>query len=435
MGAIAQTLESMIGAAHVTTVEALTEPWLGQVRGAIAADALPACIVYPQSIDQLAEVMACAHQNQWRLLPCGHGSKLHWGGLVSEADVLVSTAPLNQVIEHAEGDLTVTAQAGVSFAELQTALGHTRQFLAIDPAYPESATLGGIVATRDTGSLRQRYGGIRDMLIGIEFVRHDGQVAKAGGRVVKNVAGYDLMKLMTGSFGTLGLITQVTLRTYPQPEVSQTVVLTGTAAAIAQATADILLSPLTPVAMDLVSADLLEATPADPLGLALQFQSIAAGVTEQVDRLQAIARSHSLSNRGLTDEADAQFWSALTRNLFRHDGENAAIAKLGIVPAHAVDLLNFLNTTLTPATWQARLHAGSGIGTLRLSTAANQVDTLQKVRSYCQDRGGYLTLLEAPPDWKTQLDPWGIAPATRMLMGRLRDQFNPQQRLSPGRMG
>lgn len=435
MGAIAQTLESMVGAAQVTAIEALTEPWLGQVKGAIATAALPACIVYPQSVDQLAEVMTCAHQHQWRLMPCGHGSKLNWGGLVSGADVLVSTARLNQGIDHAEGDLTVTAQAGVSFAELQAALVKTRQFLAIDPAYPEQATLGGIVATRDTGGLRQRYGGIRDMLIGIEFVRHDGRVAKAGGRVVKNVAGYDLMKLMAGSFGTLGLITQVTWRTYPQSEVSQTVVLTGTAAAIAQATADLLLSPLTPVALDLVSADLLEAAPTGQLGLALQFQSIAAGVTEQVDRVQAIAQAQALSVQVLTHEADAQFWSSLTHNVFPDNREHSAIAKLGIVPANAVDLLSFLDMTLTPASWQARIHAGSGIGTLRLSPAANQVDTLQTVRSYCQERGGYLTLLEAPPDWKTQLDPWGIAPATQRLMGRLREQFDPQQRLSPGRMG
>jgi glycolate oxidase FAD binding subunit len=433
MGSIAQTVESLLGASQVTYYESLPEPIKGAVAGAIAVDTVPECIAYPQTPEELAEVVACAHQHQWRLLPCGHGSKLDWGRLVSGADLIISTEKLNQLIEHAEGDLTVTLQAGVAFADLQNALLKTRQFLAIDPAYPDQATLGGIVATRDTGALRQRFGGIRDMLIGISFVRHDGQVAKAGGRVVKNVAGYDLMKLMAGSFGTLGIISQLTFRTYPLQEVSQTVVLTGSSEAIQAIAAEVLLSPLTPVAMDILSPQLLVHTD-DQFGLALQFQSIAAGVAEQVERLKAIAQTQSLDIQVLTDEADTQFWQGINQRLFADKTPEVAIAKLGILPARGVGLLKSLQTLLGPDNWQARIHAGSGIGTLRLNLQNISIAQLQEVRSRCQAAGGYLNLLAAPAEWKHQFDPWGIDDSAQLLMQRLRENFDPQQRLNPGRM-
>jgi hypothetical protein len=143
MGSIAQTVESILGASQVTPGESLAEPLLSAVKGAIAPESLPACVAFPTTPSEMAAVIACAHQHRWRVLPCGHGSKLSWGNRVTGADLVVSTQHLNQVIEHAEGDLTVTAQAGVAFADLQAQLLATRQFLAIDPAYPEQATLGG----------------------------------------------------------------------------------------------------------------------------------------------------------------------------------------------------------------------------------------------------------------------------------------------------
>ena len=184
-------------------------------------------LVYPNTPEELAAVISYAKQQGLRVLPCGRGSKLHWGGLVDGVNLVISTERLNQVIDHAIGDLTVTAEAGIKFSDLQKMLRKSGQFLAIDPHYPDHATLGGIISTADTGALRHRYNSIRDMILGISFVRSDGQLVKAGGRVVKNVAGYDLMKLLTGAYGTLGIITQVTLRVYPISHAAQTVVLSG----------------------------------------------------------------------------------------------------------------------------------------------------------------------------------------------------------------
>ncbi|UBF23829.1 FAD-binding oxidoreductase [Kovacikia minuta CCNUW1] len=227
-----QALEEIVGASGITTWEALSSDQRERIKHAIAPHAEVHRIVYPNNPTELAAVIQSAYQNRWQILPCGAGSKLNWGGMVGGKDkgerikdksaasplIVVSTKNLNRVIEHAVGDLTVTVEAGVRFAELQQQLAQVGQFLAIDPAYPEQATIGGIVATADTGSLRQCYNSVRDMLLGVSFVRADGQMAKAGGRVVKNVAGYDLMKLFTGSYGTLGILTQVTFRVYPMPE-------------------------------------------------------------------------------------------------------------------------------------------------------------------------------------------------------------------------
>lgn len=435
MGSIAQTVESILGASQVVSLEALTEPLKGAVRRAIASPTLPDCVAFPKTPAQLAEVVTCAHQNQWRLLPCGHGSKLDWGAPILAADVVVSTQALNAVIEHAEGDLTLTAQAGAPFADVQAALLKTQQFLAINPAYPDRATLGGIVATRDTGALRQRFGGIRDMLIGVSFVRHDGQFAKAGGRVVKNVAGYDLMKLMSGSFGTLGILTQLTFRTYPLQASSQTVISTGPAEAIRAMIADVLQSSLTPVAMDLLSARLLpdDCRPSE-VGLAVQFQSIEAGVSEQVVRLREIARSHAVEIRKLAGEGEHQFWQGLTQDIFAEKSSSVAIAKLGILPAKAVDLLSYLANLLPPDSWECRIHASSGIGFLRLSPQADSLEAVAAVRSHCRAAAGYLYLLEAPREWKAAFDPWGTDESAKRLMARLREQFDPQGRLSPGRL-
>ena len=175
----------------------------------------PFYLAFPETLEALATGVKLANEFDWKILICGNGSKLSWGGLVKEAQLVISTQRLNRIIDHAIGDLTVTVEAGMTISQLQQALSPSNQFLPLNPCYPQSATIGGIVATADTGSWRQGYGGVRDLLLGLSFVRADGVIAKAGGRVVKNVAGYDLMKLFCGSFGTLGIISQVTMRLYP----------------------------------------------------------------------------------------------------------------------------------------------------------------------------------------------------------------------------
>jgi glycolate oxidase FAD binding subunit len=396
----------------------------------------PAAVVYPATEAELAAVMACAHGHRWRVIPSGSGSKLAWGGLGQGVDLIVSTARLNQMIDHAVGDMTLTAQAGAKLADLAPLLAQHNQFLAVDPAYPDRATLGGIVATADTGSLRQRYGGLRDMLIGLSFVRADGQVAKAGGRVVKNVAGYDLMKLLTGSYGTLGIISQLTFRLYPVQEASKTVVVTGTAAQVGALVGALRLSPLTPVALDVLSPALAALLGyGETFAVLARFQAIAPGVEEQVQALLAMVGAE-LSAQVLAGEAEGSLWLTAQNALFSTPNSDLkpTIAKFGLPVPQAIAWMDAL-----PPRSLARLHGGSGIGTVRLPelTAADLEQlrfTLGDASRTCgTDNHGYLTLLEAPLALKKAVEVWGYSGNALGMMQAIKTQFDPNNTLSPGR--
>jgi len=428
MNAIAQTLETIVEAGTgVCTWENLDVHQQAHILSALATQP-PRCIVYPHTPEELAEVMTLAHREQWRVLPCGSGSKLGWGGLVEGAEVVVSTQRLNRLIEHAVGDLTVTVEAGCKFSHLQQTLKAANQFLAIDPPYPEAATIGGILATSVTGSLRHGYGGIRDMVLGISLVRADGQTAKAGGRVVKNVAGYDLMKLFTGSYGTLGTLSQVTLRVYPLPMASTTVLLTGEAEALAQASKILLASTLTPTAADLLSASLMANLGGDrQLGLLTRFESVEASVQEQAARVQEIGQQLGLQSIHYSQPDEAALWQKL-QNLMWSPGENRLpTCRIGVLPSNAIALLQQLETEM------GLIHAGSGLGSVRFDSLAVKPETILAMRSYCQTFGGFLTLLEAPITLKQQLDVWGYSGNALDLMRKIKQQFDPKNLLSPHR--
>ncbi|WP_322111863.1 FAD-binding oxidoreductase [Aerosakkonema funiforme] len=430
--AIAQTLQSILSPAAVCEWGNIEIDRQKHLSKAVSEDTTPSCIVYPNTQEELAQIIACAHQQRWRVLPCGNGSKLSWGGLAKGIDVIISTERLNRAIEHAVGDLTITVEAGAKFADIQPILAKAAQFIALDPAYPQTATIGGIVATADAGSLRQRYGGVRDMLLGISFVRYDGQIAKAGGRVVKNVAGYDLMKLFTGSFGTLGIISQVTFRLYPLPEASQTVVLTGTADAIAQATKTLLASALTPTAVDLLSTQLVANLGLGKgMGLVSRFQSVTESVREQSNRLLEVGEKLSLQCSSYAGNDEANLWQQLQQSMQASGIESAIACKIGVLPTAAVATLSQLDK-IASGQGMGLIHAGSGLGVLRFESE-NAIDGVKKMRSHCQSHSGFLTVLEAPISFKQKLDIWGYSGNALDLMRRIKQQFDPENIFSPHR--
>jgi glycolate oxidase FAD binding subunit len=430
MSSIVQTLTSIVGSDAVVAWESLAPDWQTQIAQAVVPNPAIECVVYPTTTATLAEVMSCAYANRWRVLPCGNGSKLHWGGLAQGIQVVVSTARLNQLVEHASGDLTVTAEAGMPLAQLQAMLATAGQFLAVDPAFPDRATLGGIVATADTGAWRQRYGGIRDMLIGLSMVRTDGKVAKAGGRVVKNVAGYDLMKLLTGSYGTLGILSQVTFRIYPLPAASQTVVLTGTADLIAKATAVILASVLSPTALDLLTpAIVAKLGLGSGIGLGLRFQSIDVSVAQQSEQVLQIGQNLGLAATRLEATVETSLWQQLRTQIDVAPPDLAITCKIGVEPSQAVATLSQIHQLASNSL--GRIHAGSGLGIVQLPVESSAV--LSTLRQFCQTRGGFLTVLAASADLKQHIEPWGYSGNALSVMQRLKAQFDPEHLLSPHR--
>lgn len=433
MKAILQELEPIVGESGICDWENLKPVWQERIARATSPEHFPSSIVYPSIAEELKSVITRAYNNGWGVLPCGSGTKLGWGGVSKGVDLVVSTERLNRVVEHAVGDLTVTVEAGVKFADLQEILLKTGQFLPLEPAYPQEATIGGIVATADSGSWRQRYGGVRDMLLGISFVRSDGQIAKAGGRVVKNVAGYDLMKLFTGSYGTLGILTEVTLRVYPVQEAAATVVLTGEKDAIASATKTLLASALTPTAVDLLSTKLVtQLGLGQGIGLMVRFQSVTDSVKEQSSRLLEVGQQLGLQGTLYTDANEANLWQSLQEQIWRAPHQPAITCKIGVLPTAAVTTLTQLDT-LTSSTGLGFIHAGSGLGRLRLDSAAVTPETILEMRRHCQAQSGFLTLLEAPISLKQQLDVWGCNGSALNIMSQIKQQFDPKNLLSPYR--
>jgi glycolate oxidase FAD binding subunit len=423
MNEIVTTLTSTITTEHtILPWENLETTKQQTIQTAINPQTHPSCIVYPQTQEELAAVMATANKNKWSVLPCGNASKINWGGVSKNIDIVISTERLNQLIEHAVGDLTITVEAGVKFSDIQAILAQYRQTLGIDPAFSNIATIGGIVSTADTGSLRQRYGSIRDQILGITFVRADGGIAKAGGRVVKNVAGYDLMKLFTGAYGTLGIISQVTFRVYPLQETSATVVLTGNTESIAKAATIIQGSELTPIKADVLSNQLVSSLGlGNGTGLIVQFQSIDASVTAQSKRIVEIGEKLDLVSATYTDENEVNLWQQLPEKIHSSGNNSLITCKIGILPTAAIKIVNQIELGI--------IHLSSGLGLVQLK---NQSQVLA-LRQLCESNSGFVTVLSAPFEVKEKLDIWGYNGNALQLMQGIKKQFDSENILSPGR--
>ncbi|MEL7086613.1 MAG: FAD-binding oxidoreductase [Cyanobacteria bacterium P01_A01_bin.3] len=433
---IVAQLEALLGTESVAGWTGV-EPLLQAALQTVADRSQLAAVVFPNTIEQVAEVVAWAARERLALLPLGAGSKLGWGGTIpsspaGNAVIGVCLARLDRLVEHAVGDLTLTAEAGMPIASLQKTLEPIHQQLGIDPAFSDRATLGGVVATGDQGSLRQGYGSIRDRILGVTFVRSDGQVVRAGGRVVKNVAGYDLMKLVSGAYGTLGIVAQMTVRLYPLPEASSTVIVPGDLEQLTAIVGRIRASSLSPVKFDWLSPACTDAIlePSNrSAAIALQFANIPASVKQQVELASAFAREDGLTAIAIDNETAV--WkglqAALGRDRVIHTDDTVG-CKFGVLPATAASVLNALEPSVF-----AQIHAGSGIGWAHFATLPS-ADTLLNLRDLCQQQGGYFTVLQAPKRLKNRLDIWGYAEDSLGLMRAIAHKFDPNRLFIPERL-
>lgn len=394
-------------------------PWKECIEASELKNGLPRYIIVPNTKKMLSQFLKICCKNKWRILPLGNGSKLHWGKLPSGARVLVSTHKLNKIIEHAQDDLTITIQSGMKIKDLQDFLASFNQFLPIDPIYPQFATVGGVVATANTGSLRQRYGGVRDLILGISFCRSDGEEAKAGGKVVKNVAGYDLMKLFTGSYGNLAIITEVTFRLFPVPSDSITLLLTGNQEKIGQLQKKICASALTPTSADLLSESLINGLNLDfSLGLALRFQGIEESVSQQSARVKQWAEDIGLFIHQWDSEKELDLWTRLKDMVFQGANNRGIICKVGILPTKITELF-----ALTQG--YGFVNMGTGVGYVCLPKGIKN-HQVRGIRNFCQDNEGYLTVLESGASTiKQEIEPWGYVGNGLEMMKKIKSNFDP----------
>ncbi|MFZ9947599.1 MAG: FAD-binding oxidoreductase, partial [Vulcanococcus sp.] len=379
----------------------------------------------------LQELVRELHQQARPWLPAGSGSRLAGGAPVLPAPgesspLLVSTRELNQLVEHCAGDFTVTVQAGLPLQTLQAELAASGQWLALDWPWgsgadgANSGTVGGLIARGLAGGLRQRYLGVRDQLIGLELLRADGTAAKAGGKVVKNVAGYDLMRLFCGSWGSLGLITALTLRTYPLPRHRSGLLIRGPLAALEQLRRRCLAAPLMPQRLDWWSAGLLSSEqPALLLALASVSQ---AAITDQLGQHRSAAADLGLHTDGLTGDQLQELESQ------GRQGDSDWLLQLGVPPAQATALL--ADSALAGVA--CNLAAGAGVGLAWAKADALPSHRVLQLRQRCQALGGQLSVLQQPSTG-TPLTCWEASPASTMIEA-VKRHFDPLQQLARGRL-
>lgn len=398
---------------------------LDAVRAATSVDAVcgvqPRLVLEPGNEQQVAAVLRLANNAGLAVIPRSGGSKLSWGNPPARADVILSTARLDKIIEHAWADLTVSVEAGCTIQILQSALAQHGQRLALDPLWPAQATIGGVLSTNDSGSLRLRFGALRDLIIGVTLALPDGTLASSGGKVVKNVAGYDLPKLVTGALGTLAVITRAVFRLHPLPRNAKTLSISG--CNLEEMQRLILAIQDSRLAHTALQGRI--ARDAEPITDIL-FEGTEAGIAAQEAQLREMARPAQVV------DAPSAVWGA-SQDLWNSSAP-AALAKITTLPASIARTTEIVQriTSARKTSWKVTIQA-TGIGWLRLNGAPENLrEALSDLRFELEHAGGSLTALHQPAD-APRLESWGTPGDALPLMRAVKNQFDPRNTLNPGR--
>ncbi len=390
------------------------------------AGKLPALVCLPRSAEQIAAALRICAEAEANVVPWGGGTAMAIGNPPLRLDLVISTIRMNRLIEHDHANLTVTAQSGITLNALQTSLRPQKQFVPFDPPFPERSTVGGIVAANLNGPKRSSYGSVRDLVIGMKVVLGTGEQIKAGGKVVKNVAGYDLCKLFTGSLGSLGILTELTLRVAPVPERSATGIALGTLAQAVQLASDLANSKLLPAAV-FIRNDLAEQN----WQLAACFEGFIETVTRQLRDLDAMAQHLGMGMASPRAENQQRVWQDIRDLPLQPD----RLAYRVTVPRSSVaEMVGAVQSWRTGAQDPA-ISADVAMGTVWIVTPANKINAghFAKLILLVQQHRGHAVMFAAPPELKLGVEVWGPSPPTLSLMREIKQRFDPHGILNPGR--
>jgi len=397
------------------------------VRAATAADAVagvhPKLVIEVGTESEIAEILRLSNAAGLAVIPRGGGTKLGWGNSPERADLVLSTARLNEIIEHAWADLTVTVEAGCTIQRLQETLAEHGQRLALDPLWPEKATIGGVLSANDSGALRSRFGALRDLIIGATIALPDGTLASSGGKVVKNVAGYDLPKLVTGALGTLGIITRAVFRLHPLPRNTRSFsVATANAEEAQRFALAVQDSKLAHTFLQSHFSD--DASPVSDI----LFEGTEAGLVGQEAQLRNLAAPARVL------ETSTSSWTAREKLWTLADPENTVIAKISVLPANVARTMKLVEHIANgqQVRWRALVYA-TGLGWLRLEGKVGALrGALQALRRELESQEGSLVALHHPEKMPS-FDAWGNAGDALPLMKAVKQQLDPKSTLNPGR--
>lgn len=406
-------------------------------RPSLAVDGFqPRYLAQPANRQDFAATLAEANTRGLAVLPRGGGTHTALGNLPVRADLVLDTTGLDRLVEYEPADLTVTVEAGMRLASLQALLREQGQMLALDPPAMSDSTIGGIVAANASGPLRYGYGTARDLLIGCQVANPDGRITRAGGRVVKNVAGYDLNKLYVGSLGTLAVLVELSFKLHPIPPADSIVVAEFASLDQArQVLQGLVRSPLQPMAIVLLDS---RAARHAGLGsqptLALRVGGYPAAVSRLDRDLVALIQLHA----GSTLDVTYSTWEDVQRLGQPTAGGPDVLVKAAVPIARSVDAMRLLEEALAPFEPRVWAYAGSGVAYASLP-AASDPSTLQQAITTCRVAVGALgsnaslVVERCPPTVKQGFDVWGEVGPSLAVMRSLKQQLDPRNTLNPGR--
>jgi len=394
----------------------------------------PALVCIPRGPEEVSAALRICAEAGASVIPWGGGTTQGLGNIPRQVDVVIRMDRLALLIEHDDANLTASAQAGMKVATLQEISGQRNQFLAIDPPHPRQASIGGLVAANTNGLRRMSYGSVRDLVIGMKMVLATGKHIKAGGKVVKNVAGYDMCKLFVGSFGTLGIITEVTFKMAPVPESAATVVARGPLVGTMQLGEEVMRSLLLPAAVAILNREAAQATQvaSEMSAVAVWAEGFEEAVARHLRDVQEMAGKIGLASEILREEHHRRLWERVRD--FGADGD-------GVLYRITVPLASVAQVVTAIDQWRAAeppariiVHAGSG--TLWLLTDAGRagVELFPRLTALAHEHGGHGIMAAAPPALKEGVDVWGPPPSAVAIMREVKRQFDPQGILNPGRL-
>ena len=407
---------------------------------------IPQVAVLPVTVEEVAEVMRLASREDAAVIPWGGGTAISLGNTPRRYDIALCLSRLNQVVEHEPADLTATIQAGKSLADLQRHLAESGQFLALDPPSGQDATIGGILAVNASGPSRHAYGTARDLILGMRAVQADGRIIKAGGRVVKNVAGYDLSRLLIGSLGSLGIIVEACFRLAPLPSAARTAVVSLPSAReawrfVAQ-TANLSLR-----AVELLNATAVRQTAIlgeptkDGYALVLAAAGEPAAVEHSLKEISELSRRAAAASFAEVDEGDQdRLWQAIAGLARSSPSDASLVCKAAVLPSQVPTLSEQIETAGREPGLEPLLVSHLTTGIVYSAWPLPQDDDAQRaldlantLRQAVARLGGSLVVEACPLPLKEKIDVWGEPAGDFPLMQRIKEQFDPQGILSPGR--
>jgi glycolate oxidase FAD binding subunit len=403
------------------------------------------CMVSPASALETADVLRCASEHGWGVIPMGSGSAFCIGNPPRKSDILLSTRRMSEITGYEPAELTTTVGAGCTLSALNTCLSNHGQFLPWDPPGGDARTIGGVASVGRVGPLRMGFGQPRDWVTGLEAVLPDGTVIGVGGRVVKNVAGYDVTRLLVGSHGSLGVITSlgVKVRARPQTELTA-VVRSANRTALWNLTGLFESRYVTPVALELLSADAARWAGIQVIGrsdmLCVRVAGEEADVRAQMLTLEQLAAEVGVEiTQQIGPEHTSSFWGGVTDLPIHSD---AAISlRLSVLPSHIADVTEKAREELSASMEEFAYRAGPSTGTLYVllggvmsETRGEEVATsIERLRDVCRTSGGSLIVEKAPIEVKNRVDVWGQVGSSEELMRATKRLFDPNSTLNPGR--